>query len=44
MKLLNDDLLRLVSEGVVDAKEAHKKCIEKGDMAIKLKVAGFKFD
>jgi twitching motility protein PilT len=38
---LNDDLIRLVKERVVDPVEAYQKCVEKGDMETRLRVAGF---
>lgn len=38
---LNDDLIRLVKERVVDPVEAYQKCVEKGDLESRLRVAGF---
>jgi len=41
MRLLNDDLLRLVKDHCVDAEEAYSKAMDKTDMANKLRTAGY---
>ena len=41
MRLLNDDLLRLVKERLVAPEEAYLKAVDKQDMAAKLRTAGF---
>jgi twitching motility protein PilT len=41
MQLLNEDLIRLVKEHTIDAKEAYAKAMDKTDMANKLRTAGF---
>ena len=41
MRLLNDDLLRLVKDHSIDAEEAYWKAMDKTDMANKLRTAGF---
>jgi len=41
MRLLNDDLLRLVRERTVAPDEAYAKSVDKQDMAVKLRTAGF---
>ena len=40
MRLLNDDLIRLVKARLVDPAEAYQKCVEKSDMESKLRAAG----
>ena len=40
MRLLNDDLMRLVREGVVDADEALRKALDRQDLVGKLRSAG----
>ena len=40
MRMLNDDILGLVQNGLVDPEEAYLKCVDKGDMAMKLQAAG----
>jgi twitching motility protein PilT len=37
MQMLNDELLRLVKDGTVDAREAHRKAADKADILQKLK-------
>jgi twitching motility protein PilT len=44
MKLLNDSLLDHVRNGIVDPVEAYIKCVNKEDMANKLRENGIKFD
>ena len=40
MTLLNDDLMRLVRAGTVDAAAAYRAATDKQDMAVKLRTAG----
>ncbi|MHC4958175.1 MAG: type IV pilus twitching motility protein PilT [Planctomycetota bacterium] len=42
MRMLNDDLLRLVSEDKVTPQEAYRVCIDKPDMQNKLRIGGFR--
>ncbi len=42
MRLLNDDLMRLVKEELIAPEEAYKACVDKVTMINKLRVAGFR--
>jgi twitching motility protein PilT len=41
MRMLNDDLVRLVKQRLVEPEEAYHKAVDKQDMAVKLRTAGF---